>query len=277
MEKDISRRKQTQTLDNIYGDPLGGLRRNLAKPLAHTLIMIDTFIELLASDSTWRSKVLKLIQYAARVLIVAHRDPAKSAFLRVVLGSVLPLARLKLLAQSISLSRRMLYAGETLVYARDAAKEVRGRRIVDTLTRPSALAALSYLLAGIGEDISIASKIGLVEPSSLPAFFPRYIEITWALQCLWYAYYAVIKLVAAQTSVHKAQRVLDSASTLPEKSSARALSEARVAVASAERDRFLALLNVLKCSADCMQSLPYALGWASFPEALEVQASACRC
>ena len=237
--------------------------------------VLDTFVELLANDTTWRSKVLKLIQYLARMLIVAHREEQPSFALRLILGAALPLPRLKLLAQSISLSRRMLYVGETLVYARNAYDEVGGKMpSLALVARPSALAALSYIFAGIGEDLSIASKIGLIDPASLPRSFPRYYEVTWALQCVWYAYFAWLKLVATQRACVAAQRAIDAARA-SESPSARAHTTGLArALEAARRDRLLAVLNACKCAADCTQSLPYALGWASFPEVLEVQVRA---
>ena len=231
--------------------------------------MIDTFVELLATDTAWRSKILKIIQYVARTLIHAHSTKRPSFVLQLLLGSALPLSRLKVLAQSISLSRRMLYFGETLVYARDALIEIGGLRPNLALaSRPSALAALTSLLAGIGEDLALASKIGLISSSSLPSFFSRFVEVTWALQCCWYMYFAAASLISAQRTCVQTER--DSAAALlSTKPSTRAA--ARSAVVAAQRARYLAMLNAIKCAADCAQSLPYAAGWSAFPESLEIQ------
>jgi hypothetical protein len=244
---------------------------------------LATFVDLLAGDSTWRSKVLKIIQYVARLLISMHNEPTASRNLlaRLALATAAPLPRLKTIASSISLARRMLYFGETLVYARDFFAELPPQATLVSLLKSGGrapfLAALSHLCAGIAEDVSMSSRIGVIDSTILPPWFGRLTEVTWALQCFWYAYFALLKLSDARRVLAAQRREASrsgagvASAPIPDMGDTQAPQHtAAAAIAAAERTHTLALLYAVKCVCDCTQAFPAACGIESWPERLEI-------
>jgi hypothetical protein len=242
--------------------------------------LLATFADLLAKDSTWRSKILKVIQYVARLLIVIHGDTGRrSLLIQLALRAAAPLPRLKNIASSISIARRMLYFGETLVYGRTFLSELPAKitavSLIQSASRPAFVAALCDLIAGIAEDATICGRIGIVDSAALPSWLGRCTELTWASQCFWYAYFGAAKLAEARRALTSARRVCVSATSAGRRGSGGSGTPStadRAALASAERAHVLALLYMLKCACDCLQAFPAAFGVTSWPERLEVLA-----
>mgnify|MGYP001040581163 CR=1 FL=1 len=210
--------------------------------------MFDTVCALTASDSNWRNKVLKVVQYAARLVVWLHgRLPADGVLRRILSLLLTPPARAKEIAKSLSLARRVQVWGDGTLSA---------RRAVATLAAgggsgggPAILRALIDGTAGLLDDVQTATKVSVLDAALLPAAFPRAVNVSWAMQSASSLQQAVAKWATLRAAAAAA------AAPLSPKAAA---------------DLASARLNVFKCSCDLLQALPLAAAWGWWPEVLEI-------
>eukprot|EP01138_Halocafeteria_seosinensis_P006020 gb/GECG01006153.1/.p1 GENE.gb/GECG01006153.1/~~gb/GECG01006153.1/.p1 ORF type:complete len:322 (+),score=41.13 gb/GECG01006153.1/:1-966(+) len=241
---------------------------NPPKPVSTIALLLS----LTANDYSWRSKVLKVVQYLIKLHVWRLKFKSKSDHTERWSGA----------AKNLSISRALFTVGssiDTVDRFLKGVSSLSGKKD-DILT--DSKTALQLTTDGIDavseviDDINALKKSQVLEQRNLPSWFPRAVELTWALTC-------VIRLTEALEKMKKTKKKLQEAKEEYHHRLSRkdhAAGHARVVEAEdphklgdysqsityashklhvRQQAYVSACLNTLKCLLDCGQSLPPAL------------------
>jgi hypothetical protein len=122
--------------------------------------------------------------------------------------------------------------------------------------------------AGLLDDISTYSKVGLWDPKKLPPHFSRLVNVSWAIQSAAQLYQSLIKLLT--TYARRPTVEEDVVRGLRPSAAFAEPTEDAAANASWRKEITLAWLQVSKCICDTCQAVPSALEFKNWPELLEI-------
>ena len=235
---------------------------------------LDLFTTLLSKDPQWRGRLLKTLQYAARLVALTHEAKRGGA----LLALLPPAVQMSQLASSLSTARRGSALFDAFVYVRDAAVQLQALRdahslaagkqqhatapsfLLDLAASPRTLSAVLNAFAGVADDLSTAGSFGLFPSRLLPAWFEPLHARLWATQCAFSLYFSVVALVRVRdawaVSHADVASEIDSGALHTLRSR---IAEGRAAAHALDHAIAMARLNVLKAACDVCQSLPHGL------------------
>ena len=228
---------------------------------------VSRFTALLADDPSWRGKVLKILQFAARLAALnappAGRAAGNSALSTIVYAALPSERRATDVSVTISTARRVMAFMDALVAIRAAARAVAASvpppkpgtpafvRAFEAVTcivssRPTAITVFNAV-AAVADDVSTATRIGILDGATLPLWFGQLHARLWAAQCI---------ITATFASVHLMHATREAAATPPDGGA-----DAR----RSQQQLQLAKLGMLRAAADVAASVPAAIDYAVPP------------